>query len=150
MIPVTIGATVPGRAGLGLRPDAPAFPGKRRRFTGVKDEGSRILAYMKHVAVVGKSPDVQAEEQIFRAPPLHHRVGREIYDEAAAVESAGSLWVQFVDICPDVETREIAKRPRCNSAPSSVCALTGSERRHMTPAARIEHANVGDLPESSA
>ena len=43
---VTTRATVQGRAGLGLRRDAPAFPAERARFTRLTDEGSGRLAPM--------------------------------------------------------------------------------------------------------
>ena len=36
---VTTRATVQGQAGVGLRRDAPAFPGERGRFTHLNDEG---------------------------------------------------------------------------------------------------------------
>ena len=43
---VTTRATVQGRAGLGLRRDAPAFSGERARFTRLTDEGSDRLRRM--------------------------------------------------------------------------------------------------------
>jgi hypothetical protein len=43
---VTTRATAQGRAGLGLRRDAPAFPGEGRGFTRLTDEGSGRLRKM--------------------------------------------------------------------------------------------------------
>ncbi len=43
---VTARAIVQGRAGFGLRRDAPAFPGERGRFTRLNDKGSGRLRQM--------------------------------------------------------------------------------------------------------
>jgi len=49
---VTARAIVQGRAGFGLRRDAPAFPGERGRFTRLNDKGSGRLRQMAASAAV--------------------------------------------------------------------------------------------------
>ncbi|MDA0681000.1 MAG: hypothetical protein O2880_11780, partial [Proteobacteria bacterium] len=56
---VTTRATVQGRAAVGLRRDAPVFPGERGRFRRLNDEGSGRLRRMA-ASIWAHQPDFSA------------------------------------------------------------------------------------------
>jgi hypothetical protein len=76
---VTTRTTMQGRAGVGLRRDAPAFPGERARFTRLNDEGSDRLrriatSIWAHRPVSARSdglaPDIMAPHTYYPLQPV--------------------------------------------------------------------------------